>query len=53
MSDHLAHWISEKPVLIEKLKQNPQLEEYLRHKEHPAITKVDETWNQLVRQLSQ
>lgn len=53
MSDHLAHWISEKPVLIEKLKNNPKLEEYLRYKEHPTSTRVDETWNQIVLQLNQ
>jgi hypothetical protein len=55
MEDHLAHWISELPYLIEGLVDKPIMENYCRSHEFRArIRRVnDEQWKMITTQLTQ
>lgn len=55
MADHLAEWVSNKPELIEELKDRPLLEHMLRRIKYQPTenTESDEQWNQIVKSLTQ
>lgn len=54
MPDHLAEWISNKPHIIEEIKEKPLLERMLRRIQPPQEHTVsEEQWNQIVESLKQ
>lgn len=55
MGEHLAHWLSEHPALIDRIKEDPNLEGFLNKTpvEPPEERVNEQEWHEITQKLQE